>query len=385
MRTGRVIPGTLAGLWLLAACADLPPTAPAFTRTLTTAGNATFTDGFAAPVLDPAWTVVQPVAGANSYSLTDNPGFLRYGLTAMTHFDGFLNGYASGFYSCCSHVPGLELHRPIAGENWRLEARVLYYMPFANGRVFILRVYFGDGTAGTVHADLFRFRDGPWPFGTPETTPVRLWLAERMPGEFSGNPNRLDLKDVYVAPNPAGDEYFYRLERAGGVLTASWSYDGVSWTTAYTQDMGSALDGLDQRVVLTGLSWFVPAGSFADYDYINVVPTLIPVAIDIMPGSATNPVNSKKNGVIPVMILGSATFDVTTVVPGSLTFGRTGAEASWRHCATPTDANLDGFPDMTCHFSAPIAAFAPGDVVGYLRGATASGVAIRGSDAVAVK
>jgi hypothetical protein len=60
-----------------------------------------FFDDFDSPTLDPAWQVVEYhgpfVYGypppANRYSFTDNPGFLSYSLTPMTHFDGFMNGY----------------------------------------------------------------------------------------------------------------------------------------------------------------------------------------------------------------------------------------------------------------------------------------------------
>jgi len=245
-------------------------------RFLVTAALNGFTEDFSLPVLDPSWTVIQPVGGMNFYSLAANPGHLRYGLTTMTHHEGFLNGYSPAYYSCCLHQPGLELHRSFDGEFWLLEAKASYFMPFANGRLLNLRVYFGDGSPGTVFADFSRHRDGPFPFGTPETTPVRLMLEQRTPGETSGYPHRDGLEFAPVAPNPAGEMYYYRLERAGGILTAQWSYDGSTWNTAFSRDMGTLLDGLDQRVVVTGLSWFVPAGSYADWDYINVTPTLLP-------------------------------------------------------------------------------------------------------------
>jgi len=31
---------------------------------------------------------------------------------------------------------------------------------------------------------------------------------------------------------------------------------------------------LSQRVVIAGLSWFVPEGSYADCDYMNLIPTV---------------------------------------------------------------------------------------------------------------
>ena len=65
------------------------------------AANAEFYDDFSSPVLDPAWTVIPGARyyntgyglPVNDYSLTANPGHLRYTLNPMSHQHGFLNGY----------------------------------------------------------------------------------------------------------------------------------------------------------------------------------------------------------------------------------------------------------------------------------------------------
>jgi len=114
-------------------------------------GSATpcgWAEEFTSSTLGPDWNVI--VAEGNSYSLTAAPGSLRYQLSTSnrTHYEGFLNGYVdSTEYSCCNHDPGLEIWRPIAGERWLLEARVTYYLPYANGRRLAMRVYFGEGAA----------------------------------------------------------------------------------------------------------------------------------------------------------------------------------------------------------------------------------------------
>src|SRR5688572_6349378 len=131
-----------------------------------------FNEQFNSPTLDPAWTVVQTWPGGaprahgftqpgNRYSLTDNPGFLRYSLDPMTHFDGFLNGYATTFsyHSCCNHDAGLEIHRAFSGNNWRFEAGGNFFLPFTNGRSFGIRIYFGTGAVPTYRVDLRRSAD----------------------------------------------------------------------------------------------------------------------------------------------------------------------------------------------------------------------------------
>lgn len=105
------------------------------------------------------------------------------------------------------------------------------------------------------------------------------------------------------------------------------------------------------------------------------------IAIDIKPGSGQDLVNPKSRGLIKIALLSRPGFDPPAAVdPASLTFGRTGDEASWVSCnkATP-DTNCDGLPDLHCHFSTSIAAFQPGDGVGVLRGNLRSGLRIHGT------
>jgi hypothetical protein len=108
------------------------------------------------------------------------------------------------------------------------------------------------------------------------------------------------------------------------------------------------------------------------------------VGIDIKPGSTDNPINTKSRGKIPVAILSSATFDAPAVVDrATLTFGRTGDEDSFSHCGgSGEDVNADGLADLVCHFNTQDAAFALGDTLGILKGATLDGVAFQGTDTV---
>lgn len=240
-----------------------------------------FNEQFNSSTLDPAWQLIQypgaRVFGfsspANHFSLIDHPGHLRYYLDPMTHADGFINGFQTTFseHSCCNHDPGLELRRTFEGEEWTLESKVTYHMPFANGRHFGLRIYFGDGGPGTFFLVLDRTRDVNF-------NRSALYLVEKSgPALFDRTFHQFVQVDM---GNITANTQWFRIERAGDVLTALWSDDGITWNTAWVHDLGNALDGLDQRVVITGLSWFVPAGSYADYDYVSVTPTnQPPVAI----------------------------------------------------------------------------------------------------------
>jgi hypothetical protein len=254
-----------------------------------------FNEDFNSPTLDPAWQVVEytgtRVYGypypANSISLTDNPGYLRYDLYPMTYPHGFLNDYQiyTAYYS---YDYGLELHRVFTGDQWVFESKADYYMPYTNGRDLSVRIYFGDGGIDTYFVGFTRVRDvNQNHLGTV------LWHKYGPSFEDFTRPQSVQDPqfDLYGPPNHT---FYCKLIREGGLLTAMWSEDGNSWNTTFIHDMGSQLDGLDQRVVITGGSWFNSAGSYADYDYVKVTPlvTVINCALDIDP----NTLNLKSKG-----------------------------------------------------------------------------------------
>jgi sortilin (neurotensin receptor 3) len=119
----------------------------------------------------------------------------------------------------------------------------------------------------------------------------------------------------------------------------------------------------------------------------EVVPAaILPIAIDVKPGTSKNSIDSKSQGKIPVAILSSATFDAPNEVNrSSVRFGRTGGEASLAFCNTQAeDVNADGLLDQVCHFHTALTGFQPGDTVGVLRGLTVEGASIQGRDAVTI-
>jgi len=354
--------------------------------------NAQFYDDFSSPTLDPAWTVVQTWTGGtprsygftqpgNHYSLTDNPGYLRYWFDPMTHYDGFLNGYETvpgNFYSCCIHDAGLEILRSFSGDKWRFEAGGNFQLPYSNGRYFSIHLYFGNGGVPTYWVQLRRGAD-------VSGNLIDLGLIQKT-GPLLSEQTNLE----YLNPNgswyygdynyPTAPMYF-RVERDGGLLTASWSDDGEIWNIAWSHDLGTALDGLEQRVAFGGLCWFVPAGSYADWDYASVIPTVTPVVIDIMPGMSPNYINSKSKGVIPVAILTDAGFDATTVNPLSVEFGPNGANAKDGK-GHIKDVDADGDLDMVLQFNTSETGIQCGETEASLTGMTINSLDIKGTDAI---
>ena len=115
---------------------------------------------------------------------------------------------------------------------------------------------------------------------------------------------------------------------------------------------------------------------------------LIVWPIDIKPGSDPNSINLKSKGVVPVAILGSAIFDVTTVNVTTLVFGPDSATPA--HDLTDPivyadhlqDVNLDGYLDLVCHFKTQEVGLDGNSLDATLSGETNDGEAFSGWDFV---
>jgi hypothetical protein len=106
------------------------------------------------------------------------------------------------------------------------------------------------------------------------------------------------------------------------------------------------------------------------------------VEIDIRPGSASNIVVPDSRGLIPVALLGSASFDVASVDPASLAFGPAGAPAVSRPRPHRIDVNGDGWADLVSHYRSDETGIAVGDVEACLSGELSDGGELAGCDAV---
>jgi len=116
----------------------------------------------------------------------------------------------------------------------------------------------------------------------------------------------------------------------------------------------------------------------------EVVPAVIEVDIDIKPGSDPNSINLGSNGVVPVAILGSATFDASTVDPSTVVLA--GATVRFKGqsgtAGSLDDVNGDGYLDFVVQVYT--IDFAPGDGTAELTGATYGGDLIHGTDSIRV-
>lgn len=125
---------------------------------------------------------------------------------------------------------------------------------------------------------------------------------------------------------------------------------------------------------------YLHPGNIELHAILECVSAVIPVGIDIKPGSDPNSINPKSKGKIPVAILTSDEFQANTVDPSTVRFGPSGAKAVNK--AGTEDVDKDGDLDLVLHFNSQETGIQCGDPSAVLTGATNSGQAIQGEDAI---
>jgi hypothetical protein len=103
------------------------------------------------------------------------------------------------------------------------------------------------------------------------------------------------------------------------------------------------------------------------------------VNIDIKPGEDPPAINPNSNGVTPVAILSTTTFDATTIDPTSVKFGPNGASAVH---SSIEDVDGNGSPDLMLQFTTKQTGIKAGDTQACLTGTTINGLNIVGCDTI---
>lgn len=118
-----------------------------------------------------------------------------------------------------------------------------------------------------------------------------------------------------------------------------------------------------------------------------VFTQVLPVEIDIKPGSDPNSINLSSAGSIPVAILSSTDFDATTVEPESVSLAGARVKLvgkSGKYLCHPEDTNGDGLLDLVCQVYTAQFMIEEGESVAVLEAETLAGVPIRGEDSIRV-
>ena len=103
----------------------------------------------------------------------------------------------------------------------------------------------------------------------------------------------------------------------------------------------------------------------------------LPWTLDL---AGENPINPKSNGVIPVAILSTNSFDASTIDQASLRFGPGQALAEGN--GHLEDVNGDGQLDLVLHFRTQDSGIQCGDTSVSITGQTLNGTPIQGSDSI---
>jgi hypothetical protein len=224
-----------------------------------------FREDFSTETLDPHWQIWNygirapspPEAGYQQetrYSLIDAPGALRYYLgsfTTWTQNQPIWGGSSSPYW----YYPSMHLHRMFEGTQWVLDAKVIYSAPYANAPISVTYLFFGDPLSqGWNNAIVI--------MGAAWDNYHQAYMIE--------NGNWTMLASLPI--NRYFDTFFYRIIRIGHQFTLQVSRDGVSYDTAFSETMGSQIDGLDQGIGITGQAFSSDMSSYTEYDYIQVAP-----------------------------------------------------------------------------------------------------------------
>jgi hypothetical protein len=158
---------------------------------------------------------------------------------------------------------------------------------------------------------------------------------------------------TYFSNWPVGNDEITVLSSYGGASYGRGSYSGLPYTSF----------------------WFAFDGITTQLDQNIIVP------IDIKPGSASNTVNLKSKGVVPVAILSTDTFDAASVDILTVVFGPDGAQEAHGKSHVE-DINGDALPDLMLHFETQKTGIQCGDNEVSLMGMTYYGDVFEGSDAI---
>ena len=234
--------------------------------------------------------------------------------------------------------------------------------------------------------------DHSYPGASPLTLSVGATDHDDARAAFSATGNNLDL----VAPGVD-----VRTVEPFATLDGSVSFSGCSAAAALVSGVASLLLATDEnlghdliRQILIqsaedqvgpsaedvpGWDEYFGFGRVSLDGALRLAESLRVVKIDILPGDDRNRLQPSTTPVVPVALLGDASFDVSTVNCTTLRFGPGRTLA--RDCEF-SDIDGDGFLDLKARFAGAHSGMACGETEASLFGTTADGSSLVGSDVV---
>jgi YVTN family beta-propeller protein len=177
------------------------------------------------------------------------------------------------------------------------------------------------------------------------------------------------------------------------------SVDSMAFTSDGTRVYAVAADASNAVLVINASSktliTSVANSSTSGYSHITVTPGALglSVAIDIKPRAFPNCFNIDGNGVIPVAVLGSSSFNVNNVDINTLSFAGLDVRVrgnNTRQCSvedvsgnfTSPEGAPDGYPDLVCQFVDDPTRWTPDDGTATLTGKLLNGTSFKGIDSI---
>ncbi|MDD5492992.1 MAG: PKD domain-containing protein, partial [bacterium] len=236
-------------------------------------------DDFSSPGLDPAWEIwpgwegIGGPGGPYGSYVVEN-GALKYYVSAMQHDSSYYD--ASGpDWQGIDYYPGLLLARPFQGEDWTFETKINYYMPNSTGRGLSTQIWIGeDGVRPSM--------DNSGNNNGRETFGLYIYRYSDQAG-YGTNTDILQIgaSSGQITTVPVNNTYF-KINRKGKVFTVMCSSDGAHYETALTVTAPAAIYGKTQKIVIGGRSFYFPAGSYSEYEYIRLTgKTQSPIGVAV--------------------------------------------------------------------------------------------------------
>ena len=257
-------------------------------------------------------------------------------------------------------------------------------MGLTNGQTYWYKVMLQDGFGRrTAPTD-------PVP-GTPKADPVPPggWIS------INNDAERTYLRDVMLT--------LYSLDDAEFDFPTEWIGDRANIPAAEMRISNERnLEGAQWEPFMEERAWTLAVAegytnvyaqfrdaelnvSEIEKDSILVVPVQ-PIESDIRPGSSNNCININNHGIIPVVIFGSAEFDVSQIDTFSLALENMPVRlgGNGRPLCTQKDSNRDRNMDLMCHFEKSPFGLGWNDDTGTVIGYLFNGVRFQGSDSICV-
>ncbi|MBU1744006.1 MAG: hypothetical protein KJ649_03795, partial [Proteobacteria bacterium] len=229
-----------------------------------------FQEDFSATVLDPLWQVV---TGRGRYSLSDNPGHLRYYLEGPQAYSGSSLGVVSTW------SPSLTLIRPFDGDNWVFKTKANYNIRWQGTGAQYNNIYIAFGEGGNNYLRISR--------GTDQWYGANILAADlTINGQVAASSNALRAPNDVVANDWLKYPYWYEITRSGQCITLRYSYDGTNYSKVFSYSLPAQVAAV-QRVIIDANVW-TTAGSYTDWDYMYVDPTAIQTKADVDGDGAAN-------------------------------------------------------------------------------------------------